>query len=128
VTPSVRIAVSEEFDKDPGTLKAGQLVAGLKQLGFDLVLDVNTAADLSICGCEEGTELLHRLKAQKNNEDALFMSDPSGPDPLPLFTSCCPGWMNSIEKSSPELKPYVCTCKSKSPHDVWCVQCGAQDV
>lgn len=111
-----RVAISEEFGLEPGKYDPGQLVAALKKLGFDLVLDTNTAADITIC--EEGTELLHRLRARKasgrsQQQFGLPGGDP-GPEPLPLFTSCCPGWMNYVEKSAPELAPYISSCKS--PH------------
>jgi iron-only hydrogenase group A len=107
------VALSEEFGLEPGAYTPGHLVAALKALGFDLVLDTNTAADLTVC--EEATELLDRLKAR-----VLHTSEPLGETtmhtarPLPLFTSCCPGWMNLVEKSYPELAQYVSTCKS--PH------------
>lgn len=58
--PSVRVAIGEEAGLAPGTITTGQMVAGLKQLGFDYVFDTDFAADLTIM--EEGTELLHRLK------------------------------------------------------------------
>lgn len=29
-----------------------------------------------------------------------------------MFTSCCPGWVALVEKSNPELIPYLSTCKS----------------
>jgi NADH-quinone oxidoreductase subunit G len=112
-----RVAISEEFGEEPGAYSPGQLVAGLKKLGFDLVLDTNTGADLTIC--EEGTELLHRIQAKlknKKREDVnkkLGEGEP-GPDPLPLFTSCCPGWLAFVEKSAPELTSYISSCKS--PH------------
>lgn len=77
----------------------GKLVAALRRLGFDLVLDVNTAADLTIC--EEGTELLYRLQSGEEYDK-------------PLFTSCCPGWMTLVEKSMPDVAPSISTCKS--PH------------
>jgi iron-only hydrogenase group A len=101
--PSVRIAFSEVFGHEPGAFKADLLVASLKSIGFDLVLDTNTGADLTIC--EEGHELLKRIldKEQDDKERAL-----------PLFTSCCPGWMKFVEKSAPEVIPYLSTCKS--PH------------
>lgn len=88
------------------------MVASLKELGFDLVLDTNTAADITIV--EEGTELLHRLEALQEQQDAAFAQGDPGPAPMPLFTSCCPGWMNYVEKSEPDLAPYLSTCKS--PH------------
>ena len=100
-----RVAISELFDLPPGAYSPGMLVSALKQLGFDLVLDTNTAADLTIC--EEVTELLRRLPQTPANGN----NDNTG---LPLFTSCCPGWMNWIQKIDPELAPYISTCKS--PH------------
>lgn len=54
---------------------------------------------------EEGTELLHRL--QEHLEE-----HPQKDEPLPMFTSCCPGWVAMVEKSNPELIPYLSTCKS----------------
>jgi iron only hydrogenase large subunit-like protein len=87
VAPSVRVAVSEEFGLPPGAYSTGVLVTALRELGFARVYDTNTAADL--CVCEEGAELIHRLKARKANENAkLGRSDP-GQEPLPLF-SCTP--------------------------------------
>lgn len=29
-----------------------------------------------------------------------------------MFTSCCPGWVAMVEKSNPELIPYLSSCKS----------------
>lgn len=29
-----------------------------------------------------------------------------------MFTSCCPGWINLVEKSYPGLMPHLSTCKS----------------
>lgn len=45
--------------------------------------DVDFAADLTIL--EEGTELLSRLAAWKAGEKDA--------PPIPMFTSCCPGWI-----------------------------------
>ena len=108
VAPSVRVGIGEDFGLEPNEMTSGQLVAGLRKLGFDVVLDTNSAADLTIM--EEGTELLQRLSKKI---DGL---EPEGPSShtMPLFTSCCPGWMNLVEKSNPELAPYISTCKS--PH------------
>lgn len=106
--PSVRIAFSEVFGKEPGAFKADLLVASLKELGFDLVLDTNLAADLTIC--EEGQELLERILAREEAKETGKVPA----KPLPLFTSCCPGWMKLVQKSAPELSPYISTCKS--PH------------
>ena len=106
-----RVAISEEYGLPPNAYTPGHLVAALKAAGFDLVLDTNTAADLTIM--EEGTELLRRLQAQIDNRNCGLDNNPS-PDPLPLFSSCCPGWLNFVEKGDPELAQYISSCKS--PH------------
>jgi len=64
------------------------------------------AADLTIM--EEGTELLHRLEA-KAAEMATKPPPAEGEHPIsmPMFTSCCPGWIALVEKSNPELIPYL---------------------
>ncbi|KAG2449993.1 hypothetical protein HYH02_000097 [Chlamydomonas schloesseri] len=103
VAPAVRVAISETFGLAPGATSPGQLVAALRQLGFDYVFDTLFAADLTIM--EEGTELLHRLKEH-------LEAHPHTDEPMPMFTSCCPGWTSMMEKSYPELIPYVSSCKS----------------
>ncbi|WGT49315.1 [FeFe] hydrogenase, group A [Thioclava nitratireducens] len=95
VAPATRIAISEEFGLESGTVSTGRLINALRLLGFDYVFDTNFAADLTIM--EEGTELLSRLEA--------------GTD-LPLFTSCCPGWVNWVELNRPDLLPHLSTTKS----------------
>lgn len=95
VAPATRIAISEEFGMKPGTVSTGRLINALRQLGFDYVFDTNFGADLTIM--EEGSELLARLK--KKTE-------------LPLFTSCCPGWVNWVEINRPDLLPHLSTTKS----------------
>ncbi len=95
MAPATRIAISEEFGMKPGTVSTGRMINALRQLGFDYVFDTNFAADLTIM--EEGTEFLGRLKNQKQ---------------LPLFTSCCPGWVNWVELNRPDLLPHLSTTKS----------------
>lgn len=114
--PSVRVALPEIFGEHPGAYSTSILVGALKALGFDIVLDTNTAADLTIC--EEGTELLHRIllseERRANSTELTFNDAAKINEPLPLFTSCCPGWMTFLEKSNPELIPFISSCKS--PH------------
>jgi NADH-quinone oxidoreductase subunit G/NADP-reducing hydrogenase subunit HndD len=93
--PAVRVALGEEFGMKPGSVLTGQMVAALRRLRFDKVFDTDFSADVTIM--EEGNELLERMK---NN------------GPLPLITSCCPGWVNFAEKMYPELLPHVSSCKS----------------
>jgi NADH-quinone oxidoreductase subunit G len=95
VAPATRIAISEEFGMKPGTVSTGRMINALRNLGFDYVFDTNFAADLTIM--EEGTELLTRLARQQD---------------LPLFTSCCPGWINWVEINRPDLLPHLSTTRS----------------
>lgn len=95
VAPATRIAISEEFGLAPGTVSTGRLIHALRRLGFDYVFDTNFAADLTIM--EEGSELLARVQSGSN---------------LPLFTSCCPGWINWVELNRPDLLPHLSTTKS----------------
>ena len=100
--PAVRIGLGEALGLSPGHRVTGKMVAALKRLGFNSVLDTDFTADLTIM--EEGTELLTRLKR------ALVDKDPTVK--LPLTTSCSPGWIKFIEHTFPEYLSYVSTCKS----------------
>lgn len=99
VAPATRIAISEEFGMKPGTVSTGRMINALRQLGFDYVFDTNFAADLTVM--EEATEFLARLKQQTGKQKNL-----------PLFTSCCPGWVNWVEINRPDLLPHLSTTKS----------------
>ncbi len=100
--PAVRVGLGEELGMEPGTRVTGKMVAALKRLGFDSVLDTDFTADLTIM--EEGTELLTRLKK------ALVEKDPNVS--LPMATSCSPGWIKYIEHMYPEHLDNLSTCKS----------------
>lgn len=93
--PSIRAAIGEGFDLEPGTPSTGRMVSALRQLGFDAVFDTDLAADLTIV--EESNELIHRLQ---------------GGGALPMLTSCSPGWINFLEKFYPELIPHASSCRS----------------
>ena len=95
-SPAVRAALGEEFGMEPGAFVEGKMVALLRALGVDYVLDTNFAADLTIV--EEASELIRRI-TQKDQ-------------PLPQFTSCCPGWVHFTEIYAPELLPHLSTAKS----------------
>jgi iron-only hydrogenase group A len=99
VAPAVRATLGEEYNFPLGTDVTGQLVTGLRRLGFKKVFDTNFAADLTIM--EEAAELINRIK---NN------------GPLPMFTSCCPGWVKFAESNYPEILPHISSCKS--PHEM----------
>jgi len=100
--PAVRVGVGEELGLEPGSRVTGKMVAALKRLGFDSVLDTDFAADLTIM--EEGTELLTRLKKALVDKDENVR--------LPMTTSCSPGWIKYIEHMYPEYLKNVSTCKS----------------
>ena len=93
--PSIRAAIGECFGMPIGTPVTGKLVTALRRLGFDAVFDTNFGADLTII--EEATEFLNRVK---------------NGGPLPLITSCSPGWVNFLEKFYPEMIPFTSSCKS----------------
>jgi iron-only hydrogenase group A len=93
--PAVRASLGDALGLPPGTLVTGKMTAALRRLGFDKVFDTQFAADLTIM--EEGTELLKRMK---------------GSAPLPMITSCSPGWISFIETFYPSLLPHLSTCKS----------------
>ncbi len=95
IAPSVRVALGEEFNLEPGENTIGKIYAAARRLGFDLIFDTNFSADLTIM--EEANEFVQRLtKGEK----------------LPLFTSCCPAWVRYLETQHPELLSHLSTCKS----------------
>ncbi len=93
--PSIRAAIGEGFGMEPGTPATGKMITALRLLGFDAVFDTDYGADLTIV--EEAHEFLTRL-------------DDGGP--LPMITSCSPGWVSFMEKFYPALIPHASTCKS----------------
>ncbi len=93
--PAVRVAIGEEFGMPFGSLTPGKLSSALHALGFDRVYDTNFAADLTIM--EEGAELIKRIKENGR---------------LPMFTSCCPGWVKYLEDRHDDLIEHLSSCKS----------------
>lgn len=93
--PSIRAAIGEGFGLKPGTPSTGRMVSSLRQLGFNAVFDTDFGADLTIV--EESAEFIRRLNGQ---------------GPLPLLTSCSPGWISYLEKFYPELIPHASSCRS----------------
>ena len=100
--PAVRVGLGEELGFDPGSRSTGKMVAALKRLGFDSVMDTDFTADLTIM--EEGTELLTRLKKALAGNDKTVK--------LPMTTSCSPGWIKFIEHLYPEFLDHLSSCKS----------------
>jgi len=100
--PAVRVGLGEELGLKPGERVTGKMVAALKRLGFDSVLDTDFSADLTIM--EESTELLTRLKKALVDKDKNVK--------LPMATSCSPAWIKYIEHLYPEYLDNLSTCKS----------------
>jgi iron-only hydrogenase group A len=99
VAPAVRATLGEEYNMPLGTDVTGKMVTGLRRLGFKKVFDTNFAADLTIW--EEANELIQRIQ---NNRT------------LPMFTSCCPGWVKYMETNHPDSLDHLSSCKS--PHEM----------
>lgn len=93
--PAIRVGIGEAMGMPDGSLVTGQMVAGLRRLGFSKVFDTNFAADLTII--EEGNELINRIK---------------NGGVLPLITSCSPGWIKFIEHFYPNSLAHLSSCKS----------------
>ncbi len=93
--PAIRVGIGEAMGMAPGSLVTGQMVAGLRRLGFKKVFDTQFTADLTIV--EEAHELVQRL----TNKGAL-----------PMITSCSPGWTKFAEHFFPDALAHLSTCKS----------------
>lgn len=93
--PATRVGIGEEFGMGAGAWAEGQMVTALRELGFDVVVDTNFSADLTIM--EEGSELVERVTAG---------------GVLPQMTSCCPGWVKFVEYYYPELIPNLSSARS----------------
>lgn len=95
VAPAVRVSIGDLFNYPPGEYLDKKLASALRRLKFDKVFDLTFGADVTIM--EEATELVSRIKAQKN---------------LPQFTSCCPSWVKYCEMFHDDLLNHLSTTKS----------------
>jgi NADH-quinone oxidoreductase subunit G/NADP-reducing hydrogenase subunit HndD len=96
VAPAIRVSIGEFYGLEPGANVTGKLASALRRIGARKVFDTDFTADLTIM--EEGTELVERLT--------------QGTGPLPLLTSCCPGWVKFVEHYFPEMTANLSTCRS----------------
>ncbi|MGD9159510.1 MAG: NADH-dependent [FeFe] hydrogenase, group A6, partial [Desulfobacteraceae bacterium] len=96
IAPAVRVAIGEAFGYEPGEILTGKLYSVLKKLGFKTVFDTNFSADVTII--EEASEFVSRFTR--------------GTGALPLITSCCPSWVDFMEKYQQEMIDNFSTCKS----------------
>lgn len=95
MAPAVRAAFGEQFNMGFGVDVTGKIYTALRMIGFDKIFDINFGADATIM--EEAAEFIERIK----NGGAL-----------PMFTSCCPGWIRLVEHYFPELIPNLSSTKS----------------
>ena len=94
--PSIKATLGESFDMPIGTNVEGKMAAAIKRLGTNVTaFNMDFTADLTII--EEANELVERIKNGGT---------------LPMFTSCCPGWVKFVEHYYPEFIPNLSTCKS----------------
>lgn len=100
VAPAVRTSWAEALGLSPEEATEGKLVAAFKAIGFDYVFDTNFGADMTIM--EEGSEFLEHLKSGEH---------------LPMFTSCCPGWVRYLKLHRPEWVGNLSS--SKSPQQMF---------
>jgi NADH-quinone oxidoreductase subunit G len=100
IAPAVRVAIGEAFGYPIGTNLTKKLYALLRRLGFKAVFDTNFGADVTIM--EEGSEFIQRYVNGKGS--------------MPLITSCCPGWVDFMEKFHPDMINHFSSCKS--PHEI----------
>ena len=95
IAPAVRVGIGEELGLGNSENAMGRIIAALHRMGFDMVYDTVTGADLTVI--EEANEFVDRVQNGGT---------------LPLFTSCCPAWIQFAEKKHPELLPNISTCRS----------------
>lgn len=96
IAPAVRVAVSRELGEPSDANAMGKIVAAMRRMGYDEIYDTATGADL--CVIEEAEELLRHVEDSTSH--------------MPLFTSCCPAWIQYCQKNHPELLVHVSTCRS----------------
>ncbi len=96
IAPAVRVAVGEGFGMKPGTNLTGKMYALLRRLGFHAVFDTNFSADVTIM--EEASEFVQRFVHKKG--------------PLPLITTCCPSWVDFMEKFHTDMIEHFSSAKS----------------
>ncbi|MCC8167472.1 MAG: [FeFe] hydrogenase, group A [Planctomycetes bacterium] len=96
IAPAVRVSIGESFGFAPGKNLTGKLYTALRRMGFDQVFDTNFGADVTIM--EEASELVERIK--------------SGKGAIPLITTCCPSWVDFMEKFDADMIEHFSSCKS----------------
>ena len=117
IAPAVRAAWGESLGLSREEASVGKMVAAARQVGFDYVFDTDFSADLTIM--EEASELLEVLKRKsaaagtRSGQDAGAGEGANeGAKDMPMFTSCCPGWVRFMKSQYPEYADCLSTAKS----------------
>ncbi|HOW28516.1 MAG TPA: [FeFe] hydrogenase, group A, partial [Elusimicrobiota bacterium] len=100
IAPAVRVTLGEHFGFEPGTNLSKKIYTALRRMGFKAVFDTNFGADLTIM--EEASEFVERFV--------------HGKSALPLITTCCPSWVDFMEKFHPDMIEHFSS--AKSPHEM----------
>lgn len=100
IAPAVRVALGEAFGFPIGANVTKKMYTALRRMGFKAIFDTNFAADVTIM--EEASEFLDRFVHHQG--------------PLPLITTCCPSWVDFMEKFHPDIIPHFSS--AKSPHEM----------
>ena len=101
IAPATRTSWGVGLGIEDGSLPVERMVAALKQLGVDYVFDTSLAADLTIM--EEGTELLQGLGSRTPDSNGITW---------PMFTSCCPAWVQHAKNEHLDALAHLSTAKS----------------
>ena len=102
IAPAVRAAWGESVGLSRERATIGKMACALRRMGADYVFDTDFGADLTIM--EEASEFIERLQHNDAKE-------------MPMFTSCCPGWVRFLKSQYPDMVSHLST--SKSPHQMF---------
>lgn len=102
IAPAVRAAWGEQLGLTREEATMEKLAAAFKSMGADYVFDTDFGADLTIM--EEAHEFLERFRKGELKD-------------MPMFTSCCPGWVRFLKSQYPDM--VSCLSTSKSPHQMF---------
>ena len=100
IAPAVRVALGEAFGFPLGANVTKKMYTALRRMGFKAIFDTNFAADVTIM--EEASEFIERFVNKKGA--------------LPLITTCCPSWVDFMEKFHSDMIPHFSS--AKSPHEM----------
>lgn len=95
IAPAVRVSIGEAFGLASGELTTKKIYTALRRLGFNAIFDTNFGADLTIM--EEASEFVSRFTKNEN---------------LPLITTCCPSWVEFMERFHADIITNFSSCKS----------------